>query len=465
MSDNFTSQQKIGFPGQDHTLNKSKRFLKRHYKRLMGLGLMGLLLGIGIPMTQTQFSTPDTESTEASDIKRLPVETIVVESVSAYEVARTYTGEMASQRSSDLGFERTGQLVAVYVQEGDRVSIGQPLAQLDIQNLEIQKRQLEAQRVEAAALLMELEQGARQEDIEAAQAQVRDIENQLRLQEAQRSRREYLYNEGAISQDALDEFTYGTEALKARRDRAQSELDELINGTRPEQIAAQRAVIERITATIADIDVNISKSTLTAPFDAIVSNRQVHEGAVLSVGQSVLRLVEDDAPEARVGMPVTITSQLQVGDYQTLLIDHQTYSATVASILPEVDPDTRTQVVVLRLEPSVLPRINPGQTVRVEQIETISTEGVWLPTDALTQGIRGLWNCYVVVRPNAIGTSYEVQPQSVEILHQEDNRVLVRGTLQPGDRVVVSGVHRLVPGQQVQPLNLTTQLPSEIEYF
>ncbi|MBD0337648.1 MAG: efflux transporter periplasmic adaptor subunit, partial [Cyanobacteria bacterium Co-bin13] len=127
--------------------------------------------------------------------------------------------------------------------------------------------------------------------------------------------------------------------------------------------------------------------------------------------------------------------------------------ATVTALLPEIDPDTRTQRVVFTLEPSAIPRLNPGQTVRVELAQSIPTEGVWLPVEALTQGIRGLWNCYVLTPAEEGEGVYQVQPQAVEILHQEDSRVLVRGTLQPGDRIVASGTHRLVPGQRVQPLN------------
>ena len=49
--------------------------------------------------------------------------------------------------------------------------------------------------------------------------------------------------------------------------------------------------------------------------------------------------------------------------------------------------------------------------------------------------------------------TYQVQPKAVEILHQESDRALVQGTLQAGDRIVSNGVHRLVPGQRVRPLN------------
>ncbi|MEO0538757.1 MAG: efflux RND transporter periplasmic adaptor subunit [Cyanobacteria bacterium P01_A01_bin.123] len=443
----------VNVSSQFVTFDQLKRYLKRHPKISISIGTVGLLLAIGIPIVQTRLVAQDTDTIEGNEVRILSVETLTVDPVSSYEVARTYTGEIAALRASDLGFERTGQLVEVYVQSGDRVAAGTPIARLDTRNLQTQRQQLQAERARAAAQLAELQAGARAEDIAAAAAAVRDIEQQLALQQTQRSRRELLYSEGAISQEELDEFSYGQAVLQARLDQARSNLAELQNGTRQEQIDAQRAVVQQLDASIANVDVNISKSTLTATFDGIVSTQQVDEGTVVGVGQSVVRLIENAAPEARIGMPASTANQLQVGDSKTIQIEAEAYSATVASILPEVDPETRTQIVVLQLEQSASPRINSGQTVRVELRETIPADGVWLPTDALTQGIRGLWNCYVLTQPDESNSeTYVVEPQAVEILHQEAGRALVRGTLQSGDRIVASGVHRLVPGQQVQPL-------------
>ncbi|MEO1095048.1 MAG: efflux RND transporter periplasmic adaptor subunit [Cyanobacteria bacterium J06638_28] len=426
--------------------------LRSHPQRLIGFGLAAGLLLVGITVVRTQLASSPAETTAPATANASTVETLTVETVSSYEVARTYTGEIAALRASDLGFERGGELVSVLVEEGDRVLAGQPLAQLDIQNLQTRRQQLEAQKLEAEARLLELERGARQEDIAAARAEVRDIESQLELQKIQRLRREFLYEEGAISREQLDEFAFGAETLEARLDRAQSNLNELLNGTRPEQILAQQAVVQQLAASIADVDVDINKSTLSAPFDGIVSSQQLDEGAVVGAGQSVIRLVENEAPEARIGLPENVASRLQVGESVTVNLDTERYRATVKSLLPEVDAETRTQVGVFQIESAAIATVNPGQTVRVEMTETIPTAGIWLPTAALTQDIRGLWSAYVLT-PTAGEGIFAVQPQSVEILHQESGQALVRGTLQPGDRVVADGVHRLVPGQQVQPLN------------
>ncbi|MEM1310004.1 MAG: efflux RND transporter periplasmic adaptor subunit [Cyanobacteria bacterium P01_H01_bin.153] len=433
------------------TSKSSKSSAKPRLKLWLGLGGIGLLAIVGMSVIQTQLAAQKPDRGAASAVNPLAVETLTVEAVDSYTVARAYTGEIAALRSSDLGFTRGGELMQVLVEEGDRVTAGEPLAQLDTQSLLAQRRQLEAQKTEAQARLLELERGARQEDIAAARAEVRDFENQLRLQQQQRSRREFLFAEGAISREQLDEFAFGAETLDARLDRAKSRLNELLNGTRPEQVAAQRAVVQQLEASIADLDIDLSKSTLKAPFAGIVSARQVDEGVVVGAGQSIVRLVEAAAPEARVGMPETAASRLQLGSLVTVNLGEQSFSATVKSVLPEVDPNTRTQIVVFQLEPAAIPQLNPGQTVRVELSETIATGGIWVPTQALTQDIRGLWSVLVVM-PTESDTVQQVQPTSVEILHQESDRVLVQGTLQAGDRIVADGVHRLVPGQQVKTI-------------
>jgi hypothetical protein len=47
-------------------------------------------------------------------------------------------------------------------------------------------------------------------------------------------------------------------------------------------------------------------------------------------------------------------------------------------------------------------------------------------------------------------SSWEVARRHVEIVHTEGDRVLVQGMVQPGDQVIPSGTHRVVPGQGVR---------------
>ncbi len=432
----------------------------RDYSKLLRygmLGLLGLMVVVGAVFGANNLVKTEPETKEVAVAKALPVITLRAKPVDSYQVMRTYTGEIAAIRTSELGFERGGKLVNVFVKEGDRLKSGQSIAKLDVSNLQMQKLQLEAQKAQAQARLDEFVAGPRQQDIAAARAAVDDIKQQLQLQRTKLKRRKYLYGEGAIAREQLDEIAFGENSLNARLRQAQSNLNELLAGTRTEQIAAQRAAVKQLEASISDLEINIAKSTIKAPFAGIVSARQIDEGTVVNTGQAVVRLVENTSPEARIGIPTTVVNRLRVGSNQRVEINNQNYSAIIASILPEVNPNTRTQVVVLKLESSLISQINPGQTVRLKLTDTIPTEGFWLPNKALTQGLRGLWTCYVLIKPSSENTNtprdaFVLEQRTVEVLHQESDRVLVRGTLQPEDKIVANGVHRLVPGQIVRPI-------------
>lgn len=448
---------------QNATLSSSIRQRLRELspRWLIGLSILGVLL-ITLPVVKSQ-SAPTAETELAQSDSILPVQTVTAAQVDSYSVSRAYTGEVSALQASELGFERSGQLTALLIPEGSPVGAGEPLAQLDVRNLNAQRLQIEAEKSRAIAQLTELEVGARAEDIAAAQAVVEDLEQQIALQRTQLARREILYERGAISQEALDEFSFGEGSLAAQLNRARSQLNELQNGTRPEQISAQNALIQQLDARLADLDVNLAKSTLIAPFSGTVAEHKVDTGTVVGAGQSVIRLVENTAPEARVGVPADDIRKLNLGEERTVSINGEKFTGTITSILPEVNAQTRTQTVVLALENRAASRVSPGQTVRLELTEQIASEGIWLPSEALTQGIRGLWTAYTVVPEAAVAsdeaasneadgeTSYVVQTKSVEIVHQEGDRVLVTGTLQPEDVVVASGSHRLVPGQRVRP--------------
>jgi RND family efflux transporter MFP subunit len=380
----------------------------------------------------------------------LPVQTKRVEAVSSYTVNRTYTGTIAAQRSSELGFERAGQLINVAVEEGDRVTAGRVIATLDTRTLTAERRRLQAQRAQAVAQLKELQVGPRAEDIAGAQASVRDLQQQLELSRIKRMRRESLFNEGAISREQLDESAFAAGSLEGRLGTAQSRLDELQAGTRNEQLEAQRAVVEQLEAQIASLDIELSKSILRVPFTGRVALRRLDEGAVVSPGQAIVRLVEDSLLEVRVGVPAKSATRLQIGSSKTIRIGTQTYPATVVSLLPELDTATRTMTVLLHIKADTT--IAPNQTVRLELPETIRATGYWLPTTALIPGARGLWSAYVLTT-DATGeaNSLTVERRDMEVLYTEGDRVLVRGAIAPGDAVITSGSHRIVPGQPVRP--------------
>lgn len=401
---------------------------------------------------------------EDSDV--LPVSVTTAEAVTEYEQARLYAGEVVARRKSDLSFEQAGTVLQILVDEGDRVVAGQPLAQLDTRSIEAEMNQLMAQRDRALAQLQELQAGPRAEDIAAAQAAVDNLDAQVSLAALQESRRQDLYAEGAISREALDQQSFGLSALESQRQQAQSQLDELLAGTRSEQVAAQGAQVRQLDASIDAIAIQASKSTIVAPFSGEISQRWMDEGAIASGGQPVLTLVETGTLEVRVGVPIGEANSITVGSQQTLQIGEEPYLARVTALLPEVESTSRTVTVVLQLQNNA--GITVGQTAYLELVQRQAEEGIWLPATALVPDREGLWAVFVAEpqtnnerqdnsqtnnsSADTIDESmdYRAVKRSVEIIHMEGDRLLVRGTLQPGEFVITGGTHRIVSDQKIQ---------------
>ena len=418
--------------------------------QIISVMLILLLAGVGIGKYEPNNVPSQTET----QVKPLPVKTTQIQLAKTYQTVQSYTGEVVAMRTSEIGFERGGKLVTVLVDEGDPVTTGTILAKLDTTNLAAQRRFLVAQKAQASARLAELKNGARREQISAAQANVRDLAKQLELERLKRDRREYLYTEGAISKEQLEEVDFNSQALSERLTNAQSNLAELLNGTRYEQIAAQKAVVEQLSAQIADLEITIAKSTLKAPFSGAIALRYFDEGTVVETGKPIVRLVEDSQPEVKIGVPINVAGKLSSQSRQVVEIGEKTYPARVKSILPEVDPATRTRTVILQLESTA--QVSPKQIARLPITQTVATEGYWLPITALVKSNRGLWSCYAVVAvENNDSTSvtntesYQVERRLIEVLDTNGEQVLVRGTLKPGDAIVTDGTQRLVPGQSV----------------
>jgi multidrug efflux pump subunit AcrA (membrane-fusion protein) len=170
----------------------------------------------------------------------------------------------------------------------------------------------------------------------------------------------------------------------------------------------------------------------------------VYQGAVVSPGTPVLRLVELTNQEARIGVPATMAAQLEIGKQYTLTLRDQSLQAQLLTVRPDVDPITRTTSAVFAIPPDV--NALDGEPITLDYREAVQMRGGWLPMAALLEGQRGTWN---VLRIEPDGELYRTIRESVEVLDTQGDRVYVFGTLPAGAWVVAQGIHRITPGTLV----------------
>ena len=384
--------------------DKSRPTVSRPMRR--GLYLMLPLLAAAVLVAWSAVGGSTSSATTAHSEPpvaeaTLRVATRIAEMQASYEVERAFVGRVEAARSSELGFELAGRVDRVLVEEGDRVAAGQRLAMLDRQRLH-----------------------SRLEELAAA------------LDEA-RAGRELAAATHARVAEAAD-----LDAVSAQ------EHDEARLGLR-----LREAAVRQLEAQIRSLEVEIAKSTLRAPYAATVAMRLVDEGEVVAAGQAILSLLEASRLEARVGTAADQAAALSPGDAIDVTVRGESFPTRVKAILPDRERRTRTVTVLLSFDAqpaSGRAAVRNGDLAEVVLSRQVAESGLWLPAAALTESVRGLWACYVAEPDPERADVHLIARRDVEVLHSETDRVFVRGTLRQGERVVASGVHRLVPGQRVQ---------------
>ena len=335
----------------------------------------------------------------------LTVSYVTVTPQAEFSTNRVYAGTSRAARRAELGFKRGGKVATVMVDLGDSVAAGQLLAQLDTRALASDLRRAQSEEVLAAA------------NRRSASAQTELAANTERRVRALRAN-------GNVSQQAFDEAH-----LQYRVSRAQLEV--------------AQASLGRAQAAVEAMEVALSEAEIRAPFGGVIQARHVDEGSQIGPGSPALSLVETSKREAHIGIPESAVTSLTVGDAYTINWQNVSASAQLRSLLPEVNPNTRTVTAVFTVADQ---RIPLGAVVELSLRQRVPGNGFWVPIDALTAMDRGLWGVFIIDAENI------VQQRLVEIVHNEGDRAFVRGLLSTSDRVVATGTQRIVAGQRVIPI-------------
>jgi RND family efflux transporter MFP subunit len=353
-------------------------------------------LAIGLSLGGTALIKANKVTTTSVERIPMPVAATVFKQQPMFTRNANYLGVIKAGSDSVVGFEVAGVLTDLPATEGMRVSPGDVLAQLGTD-----RRQA---RLDAAA--------ATNSRVSAERAQA----------EARAERIAQLVEDGSASEQDYDDARFSAQALAAAESTA----------------AAQRQSAQ----------LELEKSTLRAPFEAVVAERLVQTGAVVAPGTPVLRLVTATGREAHVGVPADVARRLVAGNTYTLALKGERVTAELRSIRDDLDATTLTVGAVFDLPASTAVAV--GESAVLQIAETVDSAGGWLPISALLEAPRGLWDV-LTITADAEGKQ-RAQRESVEILYTRGSEVFVRGTLANEVAVVASGLQRISPGDLVEPV-------------
>jgi HlyD family secretion protein len=228
-------------------------------------------------------------------------------------------------------------ITQIQVNEGDQVVDDQLLLTLDPRRTKEQltAAQAEAQRLTAA--LDELRHGARTETIDASRAALTRAQTTVANAQITRDRAASLRKQGLNSQADLDNANTALHQSLADANAASANLNELLHGTRPEDLAQGEAALAQAQANAAQLEITLSRLTVHAPRAGRVDALPFKLGDRPPTGASLVSLLVGAAPYARVYVPEERRAALQPGARFNVQVDGvaQAFTATLVRIRSE----------------------------------------------------------------------------------------------------------------------------------
>ncbi|MGO9709357.1 MAG: HlyD family secretion protein [Polyangiaceae bacterium] len=180
--------------------------------------------------------------------------------------------------------EVPGSIVKILVAEGQQVTQGTPLIQIDdsIQRATVEQQRSQAEAAEA--LLAELRAQPRKENLEIAEAQVEVAQANLKTATDTLGKQQasYQLDPESVSKDALDNAINAQKVAKANLDMAMRQLDLSKAGAWVFDIRNQEKQVEALSKAYAASSALLAKYTIKAPADGIVMSIASAVGSYVS---------------------------------------------------------------------------------------------------------------------------------------------------------------------------------------
>ncbi len=254
-------------------------------------------------------------------------------------------GTIESQREAAVGFDLVGRLSEVLVEEGARVTLGQELARLETDQAQADLR---SARTGIAAARASLQRLAAEE--ERARALLATAERSA-------SRIASLFAQGVAPAQEHDEANDRLRVARAELDRVLGQRSEATRGI---DIAAGGAEQRRVA---------MVRATLLAPFEGLVTRRLREPGDTVTIGATVLRLVDTSRVYVSAAMDETVLARLAVDQPARIFFpgESEARAGTVSRISWEADRQTHELLVEVTPE-RLARRVAIGQRadVRIE---------------------------------------------------------------------------------------------------
>ena len=356
--------------------------------RLVRVFVLGGL--VAAALTGCSSAPPPAPAMQAMPVAVQPV------ALSAVSRTDTYVATIKSRRSATMQPQVDGNLTKILVKSGDAVKAGQLMMEIDPLK---------------QVATVEAQQGTEQQQRAVYQYSQTDM-----------ARQEQLYKDGIISKQAYDQAVQSFQNAKGALDSAAAQTN-----TQKQELAYYQ---------------------IRAPFAGIVGDIPVHLGDYVSPTTTLTTVDENNDLEAYIYLPTERAGEVKNGLAVDLLEEGGTVLAhsSLDFVSPEVDNDLQGILAKASI-PKSSERLRNGQIVNA-RITWSTAQTATVPVLAVTR-IGGQSFVYVAAPK---GRGFSAHLVSVTLGEPIGNVYPVVAGLNPGDRVILSGIQFLQEGVPVQPM-------------
>ena len=323
-------------------------------------------------------------ATDVGEVRRAPI-----------EAATPVTGDLRPVETVEVRARLEGDLVGIYVNEGERVARGQLLARFE-------SSEQESDRQSAAA------------ELAAAQASLNTAQ-----WNAEQSAE--LFRAGAIP-----ERDYKLAQQEVTTARA--------------QVAAAQARVRSTGSFVTD-------TRVLAPVAGIVERRVVQSGEHVARGAAMFTVVRNDVLELTAAVPARLAGDVRTGQRVRFTADGRSFEGSVARVSPTIDPTTRSLTVYVRI-PNADGSLRGNTFATGRVVGRTIPDALVVPMPAVRQAQQGDSNFVYRI----VNSAVERVPVRLGVTDEAAGVAQVLDGLAEGDRVVVGNVGTLGSGMKVQVL-------------
>jgi multidrug efflux pump subunit AcrA (membrane-fusion protein) len=370
-------------------------------------------------------------------------------------ISLTFPAEVEAGDRVDLSFRVSGRLVEVPASSGAAFLAGDMLARLEARDFENRLLESKSNLAAAEAELAALRAGSRAEDIALLEAQFASAVARSSQADSEFNRQRQMFERGLIAESEFERATTARVVAARDADTVREQLAKAKNGARPEDIQAAAARVEALQSRVQDAEAALEDTILRAPFDGEVGSVYIDNYQDVQSKQPIVSFQNTKGLQLVIDLPERLVLHRRRGGdvrFEAVFAGHDSerFEATLRSVSPEADPQTRTYRVKLGLDAPESIDVLPGMSAEVlieARLDETQDAPVRLPieaADADSATSPVVW----VVEPKT-GT---VAPRPVQLGRMVGNDIEVLDGLEVGETVVVAGVSQLREGMRVRPM-------------